>query len=41
MIALNRSYQFVKHGSPVEFRIRIKGSYTKKQDRLSPVDSDS
>ena len=29
-LVLDRAYQFIANGSPVEFQIRLKGSYTKK-----------
>jgi hypothetical protein len=41
-IAMDRSYQFIKHGSPVEFGIRISGKHVKnKESRLKPADLSS
>jgi hypothetical protein len=41
-VAMDRSYQFIKHGSPVEFGIRISGKYEKaKEEKLTPVDLSS
>jgi hypothetical protein len=33
-LALDRSHQFIRHGSPVEFTIRLKGGYDKTTDKL-------
>jgi hypothetical protein len=36
-LALDRSYQFIKHGSPVEFSIRISGGFDKSDNKLKAV----
>jgi hypothetical protein len=33
-LAMDRSHQFIRHGSPVEFSIRIKGGYDKTTNKL-------
>lgn len=35
---LDRAYQFIEAGSPVEFRLRIKGATQKKEQRMKPGD---
>ncbi|KAH3940428.1 hypothetical protein HBI56_132140 [Parastagonospora nodorum] len=35
--AIDRSYQFIKHGSPVEFTMRFRGAHAKKEEKLLPV----
>jgi hypothetical protein len=40
-LALDRSYQFIKHGSPVEFSIRIKGGFSKSDNKLTFAGSES
>lgn len=40
-VAIDRSYQFIKHGSPVEFTVRFKNAQIKKEERLMPVDHDA
>jgi hypothetical protein len=37
-MALDRSYQFIEHGSPVEFTIAIKRSPVKKEDKWKGID---
>ncbi|KAF1844523.1 uncharacterized protein K460DRAFT_93315 [Cucurbitaria berberidis CBS 394.84] len=39
-LALDRAYQFIANGSPVEFRIRMKGANLGKENRLGPGDAD-
>lgn len=39
--AIDRSYQFIKHGSPVEFTVRFRNAKMKKEERLMPVDHDA
>jgi hypothetical protein len=41
-LAMDRSYQFIKHGSPVEFGVRLSGKSVKnKEERLKPADLSS
>jgi hypothetical protein len=39
-MAMDRSYQFIEQGCPVEFGIRIKGAGMKKEERLKPAGLD-
>ena len=40
-LSLDRAYQFIANGSPVEIRIRIKGAHVGKEERLKPGDANA
>jgi hypothetical protein len=39
--ALDRAYQFIEHGSPVEFRVRLLGAVVKKKMKSTPASADA
>ncbi|CAO2648651.1 Nn.00g079180.m01.CDS01 [Neocucurbitaria sp. VM-36] len=40
-LALDRAYQFIANGSPVEFRIRMSGAKVTKEDKIKPGNPDA